>query len=393
LIFALFIVRIGIDCRFWGIEHAGLGRYTKELVLNLLKIDKKNNYFLFLRQSKGREIKKSKRIEKVFFDTPHYSLKEQFLFPRKIAKYNLDLFHFPHFNVPIFLWRTPFIVTIHDLIKHFFKGRTVTTRNPLTYSIKRVGYHLVIDKAIKKAKAVIIPSHFVKDQVVVHYPGVEDKVMVIYEGVGRSFKLQGSSFKLQGSKILKKYKIKKPYFIYVGNVYPFKNVYLLLQAIKYLNDLNHLKNNIQLVIVCSRDVFWKRLERQVKKLGLGKEVVMPGQLSDKDLSILLKKASAFVTASLMEGFGLPGLEALSTGCPVLAARAGSLPEIYGEAAIYFDPQNVNDLVGKMKKVLQLNKNERNIIIKKGRKQSKKYSWEKTAEETLGTYKGIFAELA
>jgi len=239
-------------------------------------------------------------------------------------------------------------------------------------------------------------------------------VMVIYEGVGRSFKLQGSSFKLQGSsfklqgssfklqgssfklqgsKILKKYKIKKPYFIYVGNVYPFKNVYLLLQAIKYLNDLNHLKNNIQLVIVCSRDVFWKRLERQVKKLGLGKEVVMPGQLSDKDLSILLKKASAFVTASLMEGFGLPGLEALSTGCPVLAARAGSLPEIYGEAAIYFDPQNVNDLVGKMKKVLQLNKNERNIIIKKGRKQSKKYSWEKTAEETLGTYKGIFAELA
>jgi len=388
-------MRIGIDCRFWGIEHAGLGRYTKELVLNLLKVDKKNNYFLFLRQGRGREIKKGKRVKKVIFNVPHYSLKEQLLFPGEINKYNLDLFHFPHFNVPILLWRTPFIVTIHDLIKHFFKGRTVTTRNLLAYSIKRAGYHLVIDKAIKKAKAIIVPSYFVKDQVVVHYPSVEDKIRVIYEGVGEPYistwHVANSALKkvkknyepsaTSYERLLRKYKIKKPYFIYVGNVYPFKNVPLLLQAIK------HFKNT-QLVIVCARDVFWERLEREVKKMGLDKNVIMPGRLSDKKLAVFFKNATAFVTASLMEGFGLPGLEALAAGCPVLAARAGSLPEIYGEVATYFDPNDIDELVKKMKQALEFSKGRKGKIIKKGRKQAKRYSWRKTAKETLGIYNSI-----
>jgi len=382
-------MRIGIDCRFWGIKHAGLGRYTHNLATNLLRIDQENKYILFFRKEKGKGIKHLSNVEKVFFDVPHYSLKEQALFPRTIAKYKLDLLHFPHFNIPIFLRKTPFIVTIHDLIKHFFKGRTVTTKNILTHSIKHLGYQLVIDKAIKKAQKIIVPSYFVKDQISVHYPGSKEKIKVIYEGVDEKLKTQ--SPKSKAKRILKKYRITKPYFLYVGNVYPFKNVPMLLKTFKRESNPKNPLKKVSLVIVCSRSVFWQRLKKQVKQLGLRKRVIMTGRISDKELRVLYKNAIAFTTPSLMEGFGLPGLEALSIGCPVIAAKAGSLPEIYGDAATYFDPQNTDDLVKKMNKVLSFAKDQRKKIIQKGKDQAQKYSWRKMAEETLEIYRQSFGQ--
>lgn len=163
--------------------------------------------------------------------------------------------------------------------------------------------------------------------------------------------------------------MKKPFLVYTGNLYPHKNVGVLVQAAEKLK--------INVAIVCARSVFEKRLPVSPYAHYLGR-------LSDKELIELYHEASAFVFPSLIEGFGLPGLEAMSVGLPVIAARASCLPEIYGDAALYFDPYSVDDLVSKIKSVLS-DSNLVKSLIKKGKFQARKYSWRKMAAQTWQIY--------
>ena len=157
--------------------------------------------------------------------------------------------------------------------------------------------------------------------------------------------------------------------IYVGNLYPHKNIPVLIAAAE--------KQKIDVNIVCARSVFADRLPKS-------KYVHFLGQVSDSQLVKILRGATAFVFPSLIEGFGLPGLEAMSVGCPVIAARASCLPEIYGDAAIYFNPHSPQDLADKIKYLLK-NPRARQEYIKRGIAQAQKYSWGKMARETWQIY--------
>ncbi|NMB57493.1 glycosyltransferase family 4 protein [Candidatus Beckwithbacteria bacterium] len=181
---------IGIDCRFWGIKHAGLGRYTRELVLSILRQNQDFAFTLFFQKGDfGQDQKLLKNHRIVEVEIPHYSLKEQLFFGQIVDRQKLNFVHFMHFNVPMFL-QTPFVVTIHDLIKHFFKGKPVTTRSLPIYWLKYGGYRLIIGKAIKNAKEIIVPSYFTKDQITLEYPEVlDEKIHVIYEGVSSPYDL------------------------------------------------------------------------------------------------------------------------------------------------------------------------------------------------------------
>jgi glycosyltransferase involved in cell wall biosynthesis len=372
---------IGIDCRFWGLRHAGLGRYTRDLVLSMVKqLNFDAKFTLFFQKGEWLDDQKDLGDSSIVeVDIPHYSLKEQALYWRTIGNYKLDLVHYPHFNIPV-LSDTPFVVTIHDLIKHFFKGKPVTTRNSLVYWIKYGGYHLTINTAIKKAYKIITPSQFTKDQVVSHYPGVSNKIEVIYEGVNSSYMQKDDN---PVKKHPKKLNIKSPFFTYTGSAYPSKNIPVLLDALKLLVDR---QVDVSLLMTCARNSFWEKLEKDVKSRELEKHVVLPGRVADEDLSNLYKEATALVMPSLMEGFGLPGLEAMAAGCPVIASEAGSLPEVYGSAALYFHPERPEQLAEIMESMLQKSSSEREFIIKKGKKQANKYSWDKAAKETLSIYK-------
>lgn len=378
------VFKIGIDCRFWGIKHAGLGRYTRQLVLSMLRVKPKDLHLILFFQKndwlKDKQLLSQCKIVEV--NIPHYSLKEQLLMARVVDKQNLDLVHFPHFNAPIFL-KTPLIATVHDLIKHKFKGQTVTTRLLPIYWLKYCGYHFVINQTIKKARAIITPSIFVKKQIGKYYPFSQKKIKVIYEGItalfGQNKIFESKNFVNFFSKIEKKYRLSKPFFIYTGSAYPFKDLPTLLKAIKKLAKY-------QLIIACSRNVFWQRLKRQVEAMGLEKLVVLPGQVPDQDLHILYRQASAFVTCSLMEGFGLPALEAMASGTVVISARAGSLEEIYSKGSLYFSPKNTFELTAKMREVLNFSPLRRQLQIKQGFRQAKLYSWEKTAGKTLQVYR-------
>lgn len=175
-------MRIVIDGRFYGLENAGLGRYTINLVNELQKLDTMNEYFVFLRRRYFNRLNFNSNWKKVLVDINHYSLKEQIGLPKIIKKLKPDLVHFLHFNVPVF-YKGKFIVTIHDLLMHKQKGLEATTLTPSRYFLKRIGYRFIFGNAVKKAVKVIVPSQAVKDEVCYYYKLSPEKVIITYEGI------------------------------------------------------------------------------------------------------------------------------------------------------------------------------------------------------------------
>jgi len=415
-------MKIGIDCRMIGLENAGIGRYVQNLVSELSKIDKNNDYVLFVRKDFLTKISSNSQpprlrqgfsgqaisnIKYVAAEARHYSLKEQVLMPYLIQKEKIDLMHFPHFNVPV-LYFGNYVLTIHDLIKHFSRGRLTTTKNYLFYWLKYLGYLIVFRLAVKRAKKILVPSKAVAVQLRKAYGIPESKVTVAYEGA--ESKLKDNSQKLKVEEVLEKYKIKKPYLLYVGSVYPHKNIPNLIRAVKIINEsaasdqrlavsgqspassnhqspiTNH-QSPVNLVIVCARNIFWERLQKEVKSQKAENLVKMVGFVPDEELKLLYKEAEVFVFPSLSEGFGLPGLEAMAAGVPVLASDIPVFREIYQEAADYFNPIDSQEMAKKIKELL-IDKEKQNTLRKEGFKISDKYSWEKMAEQTLKIYQSI-----
>jgi glycosyltransferase involved in cell wall biosynthesis len=173
-------MKILIDGRFYGPEHTGNGRYTMELVDNLARIDNKNKYAILLRDSWFNKLNLPENWLKIRADFKHYSFSEQYKLPFIIAKCKPDIVHFTHFNVPLFYFGK-YIVTIHDLIMHKSKGGEATTRTPLHHLLWRLGYYLVFAKAVFGSVKIIVPSNFVKKDLIDYYKVSEKKVNVIYE--------------------------------------------------------------------------------------------------------------------------------------------------------------------------------------------------------------------
>ncbi len=366
-------MKIVIDARMFGVKHAGIGRYVENLIKQLLIVDSSNDYTLIVRKEDHEKIKNNVKI--VIADARHYSVKEQLLIPSLLAKENPDLVHFPHFNVPL-LYQGKFVVTIHDLLWHEMKGREVTTLPSYLYDIKYAGYRLVFANAVKRAQKILVPSIWVKNKLKDTYKDIDDKkIVVTYEGVDDIY-IKDQKSKIKDQNLLEHYNLNKPFLIYTGSAYPHKNLNKLLEAIKKLD--------LQLAVVCVRDVFYKKLETEINNHHLNDKVKLLGFVSDEELTILYQYALAFVLPSLSEGFGLPGLEAMSSGCPVLCSDIPVFREIYANSAVYFNPKNENDIANKIDSI---NKNAdlRNELIKKGFLQAKKYSWEKMARETKKIY--------
>ena len=175
-------MKIVIDGRFYGLENAGLGRYTINLINGLQKIDTTNQYIVLLRKKYFNQLNLPSNWEKILVDINHYSLEEQIKLPKLIKGLKPNLVHFLHFNVPVF-YQGKFIVTIHDLLMHKQKGLEGTTLTPSRYFLKRLGYKFVFGKAVKKALKIIVPSQAVKEEVCYYYKLDPEKVIVTYEGI------------------------------------------------------------------------------------------------------------------------------------------------------------------------------------------------------------------
>lgn len=365
-------MRIGIDARLWN--ETGVGRYIRNLVTNLQDIDEKNSYVLFVRSRdhdriRNYELRIKNNWRTVNADIHWHTLEEQFKFPQLLYKENLDLVHFPYFSVPIFV-NIPFVVTIHDLILHHFSTGEASTLFPVLYAIKLSGYKYVIHQAIKKAKKVITVSFATKQEIVDHMSVSGDKVVVTYEGVDPEM------FEKHTKKI-----IADPYFLHVGNMYPHKNMERLVIGFKKVFS----NTSVKLVLVGKEDFFAKRLKDFVRKKEIDSNVIFVGEVSDKELSSYYQHALALVIPSLMEGFGLPAIEAMANNCLILASDIPVLKEICKDAAFYFDPHDETNMAEKMRFVAGKSRMAFEKQRESGLSRMLKFSWEKLAKETLTVY--------
>lgn len=367
-------MKIGIDARFYGSQDKGLGRYSQKLIENLEKIDgdSERQYVIFLRQ-RGFDSYQPKKsnFQKVLADYPWYSWSEQLLFPFKLYQEKLDLMHFCHFNVPVLYWKK-MIVTIHDLILFHHPTVKNTTLNKALYFFKLLAYYLVIDWAVLKAQKIIAVSHFTKSDLLANFKKAREKVAVTQEGCDLP--------KINEFQNWKKYAIIKPYLLYVGNAYPHKNLERLCRAFQKVKEKH---SRLSLVLVGGKDFFYQRLEKEIQKNNW-RGIVLAGFVSDADLGAVYQGAEIFVMPSLYEGVGLPPLEALACGTPVVSSSRTSLPEFLGDAAIYFDPEKEAEMTEKITEVFEseIMKKE---ITEKGKERLKMFSWEKMARETLAIY--------
>src|SRR4030042_5325020 len=219
-------MRIGIDARFIGPQGTGLGKYTEKLIQNLEILDTRNHYFIFLRKTNWDLVKfQSRNFTKVTADINWYSIEEQIRLPRIFTSQNLDLLHVPHFNVPI-LYKGRFVITIHDLIHHQFAEQSTTTKNIFKFKTKRIAYRLIISSAIRKSQKIIVPTNYVKAQIIKTFHINPLKIVVTYEAAEEEY----SSVKHSAVKHSAFSVWQRPYLIYIGNAYPQKNLENLLDA-------------------------------------------------------------------------------------------------------------------------------------------------------------------
>jgi len=367
---------IVIDARLYGPLHTGIGRYTKNLLVALKDLPQFRDYrfTLIVYPELSEVIKKDlgPNFSIIATNIRHYSLTEQLQFPLFLKSLKPDLVHFTHLDKPIFYFGKS-VVTVHDLIRHFFKGSDTTTKNPLLYWPKYFGY-LLMTKIILVTSHIIVPSNFWRNYIIKNYHFPSSKITTTYEAVDPEFfksKIENSKLKIEN------------YIIYTGNLYPHKNIAVIIEALKQLPD-------IKLKIICARSVFQQKIKKLIKNHHLQNQVEFLGYLQDADFKKIYSSALALVHPSFIEGFSLTGLEAMALNCPVISSNSSCLPEIYEDSVLYFNPNNSDELVNQINKL----KNDsvlRQKLIKLGRQQVDKYSWKKCADLTLSVYKSTICQ--
>jgi glycosyltransferase involved in cell wall biosynthesis len=335
-----------VDARM--IDSSGIGTYIENVLSRI--INNKLNFKIILLGEKEKLAHKFPEVEIIECSSSIYGVKEQLDFIKKTPK-EYDLFWSPHYNIPVFS-KKKLLVTIHDFfhldMPEFVQGFE-----------KKLYARLMFNRVSKRASEIITVSNFSKKQSAVHL-GKNNNVNVIYNGVDQKW------FELEKDK-----NKEKSYILFVGNVKPHKNLKNLIKAYELV------KNDIveDLVIVGKKEGFITG-DSYISSLNsdLLKRITFTGYVSDAELKDWVCNAKALVFPSIYEGFGLPPLEAMACGTPVITSDAASLPEVCKDASVYFDPYNIEDIAEKLKSTLN-NEELLTLLSTKGKKQATKFTWE------------------
>jgi glycosyltransferase involved in cell wall biosynthesis len=328
-------MRIGIDAR--KIADFGIGTYIRGL-LQELAADPHDAYVAFAPERLAHLLPEG--VEHVTVDAPHYSIRELLILGRAVDRAELDLFHAPHYVVPF--TSVPFVVTIHDLIH---------LRNP--NPIARLYARQMIGRAVRRSRRVLTVSEVVKREIVNTFGCADDHVVVTPNGVGTPFSESGPA---AGGR----------YFLYVGNDKPHKNVDVLADAFAKIE-------NASLVLTGAAFERFKPRER----------VVVTGFVGDAELAALYRGAIALVMPSREEGFGLPALEAMASGCAVITSNAAALVEITGDAALHAGADSAS-LRAAMTRIAS-DETLRRTLASRGIARAKTFTWTRCAELTRAAY--------
>jgi len=370
-------MRIGIDGRYIQDHFPGIGRYTYNLVQALTKAAPEDSFVLLhnpklVNTRYDLETLQSPNLEIVAIEVPTFSLAEQWRLPSIVRGLRLDLFHSPYYIKP-YLLLCPSVVTIHDLIPKLYPQY-------LPSLWKRAIFEVAIRLAVASTRRVISVSQSTRDDLVRLLGVAPFKVSVIPEGVDTRFKPadEKAIFNLR-----QKHNLPVGYILYLGTNKPHKNLARLVGAFAKA------KTERKLVLAGKEDPRYSEAHEVTKQLGLQDRVVFLGRVSEDDLPALYSGAALFVFPSLYEGFGLPLLEAMACGVPVISSSTSSLPEIAGQAAVMVDPLDLSQLARALERVLG-DSNLRASMREEGLEQAAQFSWERTAVETLAVYRQVLS---
>ncbi len=346
--------RIGIDCRFAS-GLSGLGTYTRELVSALTARRDPWTYVLFV-SSLEEAWHQHLSCEKIVVPYRHYTLAEQLFLPALYRKSGISLMFVPHFNIP-YLCRIPTVCTIHDLILHHYPNQAS--------GLKRLIYRLIFSHAVTSAKHVFTISDYTKQDLMMTYPSIPaDCITVAYPGISPLF---SPADEAAIQRIRSTFSLTKPYFLYVGNAKEHKNVSVLLEAFVLLNQ-----PDAELILLSTG--------KEVHTLALPANVRVLRKIKNEDLPAIYSGAIACVTASLYEGFGLPVIEAMACGCPVIASSRTSIPEVSCNKATLIEP-TAQAFAQAMQRQLAITPDR--SALSQG--WHERYNWEKTAQKSADVF--------
>lgn len=355
-----------IDARILG---TSTGRYIDELLRHLKPLAKEIKITIIVRSETVEKFEIAKSpYHIVISDYKMYSLSSQIILAWKLYRLRADLVHFAFQFTPL-LYRRPYIITIHDLTQLRFKN---SKGSNFLYTTKQNLLKFAIKSSAMRAKHIITPTKYVADDVSAFFKISRKKISVTYES--------GDIY--HGKKITPiKELASKDYIFCVGTAHAHKNLYRLISAFQLIQK-DH--ENLHLVFAGKNDIFYERLKQFVDESNIS-NVHFLGYISDEQLNWLYKNGLSYIFPSMSEGFGLPGLEAMSHQCPVISSDATCLPEVYSDAAVYF---NAYDIIHMAKVISETIYNEqlKKLLVSNGNQLIKKYSWKKMATETEQIYR-------
>lgn len=365
-------MRLTIDARM--VRSSGIGVYLQNLLVNPL-LQKYQIKLLCL--EKDIEYLQSLNVNAfqfVIFEKKIYSLEELLTAPFKT--FNTELFWSPHYNVPLVNFSAKKIVTVHDVFHLAFY-------NSLNFK-QKVYSKLMIDRAVNYSNLIFTVSNFSKTEIIKYSSCDPDKIKVVYNGVDHK-RFSKKYLEIEKQEILDRYLLNGPYFLFVGNVKPHKNLKKALLGFKeFIYSAGNQYCHFKFLIVGKRDGFItgdNEINVMLQESFYKGKVNFTGWVQDEDLALLYQQASVFIFPSIYEGFGFPPLEAMAAGCPVISSNAACLTEVYEDAALYFnpcDPVAIGEALWKVTDDSRLKEN----LIKKGLEQSKKYKWEDAIRQKL-----------
>ncbi len=366
-------MRIGIDARLVYYHKAGIGQYIVRLIQALAGIDHADQFLVFKSRKDHTRIVQQANFHFKPLWTPSHHRFERIAMSAELAPFPLDVLHSPDFIPP--QWsRCPSVITMHDLA--FLLYPHLLTRDSARY-------YGQVDLAAKQADHIIAVSQSTKRDTMRMLGVPEEKITVIYEAAHPIFRPLDHATDIARARA--QYQLQGDFILFVGSIEPRKNLPTLLRAFGRLRA--KYKSSATLAIASNHSWLVAELDQVINEQKLGDAVRFLGGVPNEELVYLYNAAQVLVMPSLYEGFGLPPLEAMACGTPVIASNVSSLPEVLGDAGMLFNPEDVEGLTVALWRVLS-DENLRREMRAKGLKRARIFSWERAARETLAVYRKV-----
>jgi len=380
------MMNITIDARLVLNTMTGIGNYLIHLIEALLTIDTKNLYRMLVSEKlePNHPVNRWKQQNLI---TEKIGIKpvrpgQHFLIPMKLKDKAIDVYHYPHFDLPL-LQRYRSVVTIHDL-KYIIAPELF----PEFGSLKKLYMSFCYRMSCRTAKKIIVVSENTKRDLVRLYQVSPLKIVVIPLAASLNFKPTASKTEIHSQLI--KLGVNKRYFLVIGERRPHKNLVRIIEAFQIFKQ--HGFDDYKLVVIGKKYGSYSEPEQKIEQLNLNEDVILKGYVSDEELPLYYQGAEAFLFTSLYEGFGIPILEAMSCGTPVITSNISSLPEVAADAALCINPVSSSAIAEAMERLVLQPELKANLISK-GLKRVKMFSWKQAAEQTLAVYQEVFSHAA